>query len=99
MNAPTSQAVLAPTVKLLIGGQFVESKTTEWRNVVNPATQQVLARVPFATADEINAAVASAKEAFKTGKTIRELCTEKRVLPPDVLEKALDPFSMTEPHA
>ena len=40
------QAVLAPTVKLLIGGQFVESKTTEWRDVVNPATQEVLARVP-----------------------------------------------------
>ncbi len=55
-----------PTVKLLINGQFVESKTTVWRDVVNPATQQVLARVPFATDEEINAAVASAKEAFKT---------------------------------
>ncbi len=39
-----------------------------------------------------------AKEAFKTGKTIRELCLEKNVLPPDELEKALDPMSMTEPH-
>jgi malonate-semialdehyde dehydrogenase (acetylating)/methylmalonate-semialdehyde dehydrogenase len=55
-----------PTVKLLINGQFVESKTSEWRDVVNPATQQVLARVPFATEEEINAAVASAKAAFKT---------------------------------
>jgi malonate-semialdehyde dehydrogenase (acetylating)/methylmalonate-semialdehyde dehydrogenase len=61
-------AVKVATVKLLIGGQFVESQTTEWRDVVNPATQQVLARVPFATQDEINAAVASAKEAFKTWK-------------------------------
>ncbi|EJE51693.1 methylmalonic acid semialdehyde dehydrogenase [Acidovorax sp. CF316] len=68
MNAPTSSAVLAPTVKLLIGGKFIESKTTEWRDVVNPATQQVLARVPFATAEEIDAAVASGKEAFKTWK-------------------------------
>ncbi len=59
MNAPTSTAVLAPTVKLLIGGQFVESQTTQWRDVVNPATQEVLARVPFATPEEINAAVAS----------------------------------------
>ena len=55
-----------PTVKLLIGGQLVESKTSQWRDVVNPATQEVLARVPFATLDEMNAAVASAKEAFKT---------------------------------
>ncbi|RCX09767.1 CoA-acylating methylmalonate-semialdehyde dehydrogenase [Extensimonas vulgaris] len=66
MNAPSNVAALAPTVKLLIGGKFVESKSTEWRNVVNPATQEVLARVPFATPDEIEAAVASAKEAFKT---------------------------------
>ena len=55
-----------PTVKLLINGQFIESKTNQWRDVVNPATQQVLARVPFATDDEINAAVSAAKEAFKT---------------------------------
>ena len=57
-----------PTVKLLINGQFVESTTTQWRDVVNPATQEVLARVPFATPAEIDAAVASAKEAFKTWK-------------------------------
>jgi len=40
-----------------------------------------------------------AKEAFKTGKTIRELCVEQQILPIDVLNKALDPMSMTEPHA
>jgi len=68
MDASTTQAVKAPTVKLLIGGQFIESKTTQWRDVVNPATQEVLARVPFATPAEIDAAVASAKEAFKTWK-------------------------------
>ncbi|MEJ8675568.1 CoA-acylating methylmalonate-semialdehyde dehydrogenase [Chromobacterium amazonense] len=61
-----SQSV--PNIKLLIGGEFVESKTTEWRDIVNPATQEVLARVPLATADEVNAAVAAAKEAFKTWK-------------------------------
>ena len=55
-----------PTVKLLIAGQFVESKTTHWRDVVNPATQEVLARVPFATTEEMNAAVTAAKFAFKT---------------------------------
>ena len=57
-----------PTVKLLINGEFVESKTKEWRDIVNPATQEVIARVPFATADEVNAAVRSAQEAFATWK-------------------------------
>ena len=56
------------TVKLLIDGRFVESAATEWQDVVNPATQQVLARVPFATDAEIAAAVAGAKEAYKTWK-------------------------------
>ena len=55
-----------PTVPLLINGELVESRSTVWREVRNPATQQVLARVPMATADELNAAVAAAKHAFKT---------------------------------
>jgi fumarate hydratase class II len=38
-----------------------------------------------------------AKESVKTGRTVRELCREKNVLPPDELERALDPLSMTEP--
>jgi fumarate hydratase class II len=40
-----------------------------------------------------------AKEAFKTGKTIRQLCLEKKILPESALNEALDPFGMTEPHA
>ena len=44
-------------------------------------------------------AAALAKEAFKSGKTIRELCREQSVLPEATLNAALDPMSMTEPHA
>ena len=40
-----------------------------------------------------------AKEAFKTGKTIRELCVEQEILPLDTLEEALDAMRMTEPQA
>jgi fumarate hydratase, class II len=39
-----------------------------------------------------------AKEAFQSGKTIRQLCREQGVLPEDTLSAALDPWSMTEPH-
>ncbi len=38
-----------------------------------------------------------AKESVKTGKTVRELCREKKVLPEAELERALDPIAMTEP--
>ena len=43
-------------------------------------------------------AAAIAKEALKTGKTIRQLCTEQNILPKDELDKALNPMRMTSPH-
>jgi len=57
---------MTTTVKLLINGEFVESRSEQWRAVVNPATQEVLARVPFATGEEIDAAVNSASQAFQS---------------------------------
>lgn len=44
-------------------------------------------------------AAALAKEAFKTGKTIRELCREQKILPEDQLNQALDPWRMTQPQS
>ncbi|MGN6390104.1 MAG: CoA-acylating methylmalonate-semialdehyde dehydrogenase [Burkholderiaceae bacterium] len=66
MSANPQHLPSPATVKLLIDGKFVDSASSQWRDIVNPATQEVLARVPFATADEVAAAVASAKAAFKT---------------------------------
>ncbi|MCF4994272.1 CoA-acylating methylmalonate-semialdehyde dehydrogenase [Pseudomonas syringae] len=69
MNASlTPNETTVQTVKLLIDGEWVESQTTEWHDIVNPATQQVLAKVPFATAAEVDAAVSAAQRAFQTWK-------------------------------
>jgi fumarate hydratase class II len=38
-----------------------------------------------------------AKESARTGKTVREICREKKVLPEKELNRVLDPVSMTEP--
>src|SRR5258708_24086594 len=65
---PALRADQAPTVKMLLDGKFIDSQTNEWHDVVNPATQQVLAQVPFATDAEINAAIASAKLAYTAWK-------------------------------
>jgi len=65
---PKAVAGSVPTVKLLINGKFVESKAKSWRDVVNPATQEVLARVPMCDAAEVGEAVKAAAEAFKTWK-------------------------------
>jgi fumarate hydratase class II len=37
-----------------------------------------------------------AKESVRTGKTVREICREWKVLPEDELEQALEPWSQTE---
>jgi fumarate hydratase class II len=42
-----------------------------------------------------DAAAAIAKESVVTGKTVRELCLEKKVLPPDDLARLLDARAMT----
>jgi fumarate hydratase, class II len=42
-------------------------------------------------------AAALAKDAFKTGKTIRQLCRDRNILPEAELEDALDPWKMTQP--
>ena len=38
-----------------------------------------------------------AKEALATGKTVRQLAREKKILPDDVLQRALDPWKMIRP--
>ncbi|WP_374336413.1 CoA-acylating methylmalonate-semialdehyde dehydrogenase [Leeia sp.] len=55
-------------IPLLINGEWVQSQTTQWRDVVNPATQQVLAQVPMATVEEVDAAIAAARQAFASWK-------------------------------
>ena len=68
ISTPAVMADAPAAVKLLINGEFIGSKTDEWHDVVNPATQQVLAQVPFATDAEINAAVSAAKAAYQSWK-------------------------------
>jgi fumarate hydratase class II len=42
-------------------------------------------------------AAAIAKESYKTGKTVREIALEKKVLPAERLNEILDPMRMTMP--
>lgn len=78
MNQMTA-TVKVREVPLFIGGKHVSSKTTEWRDVINPATQEVVARVPMATREEVDLAVANAKEAYKTWRET-SLVTRMRVM-------------------
>lgn len=53
-----------PTTKLFIDGQLVDSETKEWLDVHNPATNQVVTKVPKATPGELEAALNSCKNAY-----------------------------------
>lgn len=52
-------------LKNYINGEWVESKSSQFREVVNPATGAVIAHVPLSTDEEIEDAVNAAHEAFR----------------------------------
>ncbi|MBK8629797.1 MAG: aldehyde dehydrogenase family protein [Sphingomonadales bacterium] len=54
--------------KLLIGGQLVAGDTT--MDVINPATEEVLAVCPRGSERQLNEAVAAAKQAFKSWRKV-----------------------------
>ncbi|WVZ62224.1 hypothetical protein U9M48_011991 [Paspalum notatum var. saurae] len=75
-NGPASTP---PRVRLLIGGEFVESRADEHVDVTNPATQEVVSRIPLTTADEFRAAVDAARSAFP-GWRNTPVTTRQRVM-------------------
>lgn len=59
-----------PTVKNFINGVFEESKTNKWIDLFNPATNELLCRVPQSTPEELKRAEEGAIKAFKTWKEV-----------------------------
>ncbi|KAL6505266.1 hypothetical protein OROGR_025083 [Orobanche gracilis] len=63
----------------LIGGRFINSRSLTSIDVLNPATQQVVAQVPLSTAEELKGAVFAAKRAF-TSWRCTPATTRQRVM-------------------
>jgi len=63
--AVAQELAVAKNAQLFIDNQFVESKTSQWIDVLNPATQALVTRVPLATQEEMERAVSSAASAFE----------------------------------
>lgn len=57
-------------VPLLIDGEFIPSTSAQLIDVTNPANNSVIAQVPCATEAELDAAIASAKQAFLTWREV-----------------------------
>jgi len=60
-------------LKNYINGEWIESKSDQTWDVMNPATQKTIAKVPMSTKDEVNNAVKAAQEAFPEWRTTTPL--------------------------
>ncbi len=78
-----------PTQSLYIDGEFITGGGRREQDILNPATNQVIGKLPHATTDDLNRALAAAQRAFETwrfsspidrAKILRkagELCRER----------------------
>ncbi len=57
-------------IPIYIDGSFKESETDIWVDVMNPAKDEVIAKVPFVTPEEVDAAVEAAVRAFERWREV-----------------------------
>jgi aldehyde dehydrogenase (NAD+) len=78
--APSLEATdhfkLAPRYNLFIGGKFVEPHSKKWFPSINPATEEQLAEVAEADAEDVDRAVREARRAYE--KVWRKLAPSER---------------------
>jgi len=79
------------TEKCVVGIEANEERCRELVELSMAMVTSLAPKIGYDRAAEI------AKESARTGKTVREICREKKVLQENDLEGALDPIAMTEP--
>jgi fumarate hydratase class II len=72
----------------------IEANTDRCNELIEDSLAMCTSLAPKIGYDQ---AATIAKEAFATGKTVRQVAKEKKVLPDADLDKALDPMGMTKP--
>jgi fumarate hydratase, class II len=79
------------TEKCVLGIEANEERCRELVELSMAMVTSLAPKIGYDRAAEI------AKESAKTGKTVREISREKKILPESELNAALDPVAMTEP--
>src|SRR5207253_10517038 len=79
------------TEKCVVGIEANEERCRELVELSMAMVTSLAPKIGYDRAAEI------AKESARTGKTVREICREKKVLLENDLEGALDPVAMTQP--
>ncbi|USD20860.1 aldehyde dehydrogenase family protein [Microbulbifer variabilis] len=68
MSRPTKRFAPQESYKLFIGGEWVNSNSGRTIDSLNPATGELLTRIPLADSSDVDAAVIAAEKAFPTWK-------------------------------
>ncbi|WP_019925278.1 aldehyde dehydrogenase [Nocardia sp. BMG111209] len=85
-TAPAVAPEIASREQVFIGGRWVESTGDEWIDVIDPWSEQRVARVRSATTEDVHRAVAAARASFDEGAWARTPITERA----DVLDTIAD---------
>lgn len=100
LNPRTVDFVKSKTIKkMFIGGQFVEAVSGKTFPTYNPANNQILAYVAEGLKEDIDRAVACARDAFESGPWSRMLPAERARLIytlADLIERDADVFAEIE---
>ena len=67
MSVEVADAVSAAPNRLFIDGEFRDAKGSETFPTINPATEEAITDVASASVEDVDAAVAAAREAFENG--------------------------------
>ncbi|KAL2476838.1 Methylmalonate-semialdehyde dehydrogenase [acylating] [Forsythia ovata] len=79
----------------LIGGNFVDSQSSESIDVLNPATQEIVSQVPLTTKEEFKSAVSAAKQAFPSWRNT-PITARQRIMfkLQDLIRKNMDKLAL-----
>ncbi|KAJ1666046.1 hypothetical protein IW140_005856 [Coemansia sp. RSA 1813] len=76
----TGTKAAAAQTKLFMNGQFIDSQTTEWIDVRNPATQALVTQVPKTTSKELDEAAHNAQLAFRDWRRTSVITRQRKML-------------------
>lgn len=86
--------------KNYINGQWISSRSKKTENVINPATQEILGEVPLSNGEDVQEAIAAAKDSFYNTGTWRRTCAQDRadflLRIADEIEKEKKEFAILE---
>jgi fumarate hydratase class II len=91
-------ARLLAAVSLLFARRCIDGIEVDEERIRATVEQSLAMATPLAPRLGYDRAAELAKEAWRSGRTVREVATEQGVLPKDELDRALDPSRQARPH-